>query len=164
MKGIIYKIFRESEPNTVYLGSSLNSKEHRMAEHKKDFKAYLNGNFPYVSSFEILKYPDAVIKVVATVEVENEQELRKEEDKYIVQYKNDANYKVVNVRRAYIEDKKEATREKTRRYREKHKDELKQKIRCTCGSTFKKENELHHNKTQKHVQYILNNCNVTINN
>ena len=62
MKGIIYEIFRKTEPSTVYIGSSLNSKEHRMKEHKHDFKEYTNGKFPYVSSFEIVKYADAIIR------------------------------------------------------------------------------------------------------
>ena len=69
MKGIIYKIFRPTEPNTVYIGSSLNSKKQRMNEHRSDYKGYLNGTSPYMSSFEILKYPDAVIRVIAIVEV-----------------------------------------------------------------------------------------------
>ena len=177
MKGIIYEIFQQTEPNTVYLGSTLKSEERRMIEHKSNYKRYLNGTYPYISSFEILKYPDAVIKVIATVEVESKQELRKEEDKYILQYRNDANYKVVNVNRAFTtkNEKKDESKEyyiknlekyteQHKKYRELNKDKIHEKFDCLCGGKYTRTGKSQHSKTKQHIQYILNNCNVTINN
>ena len=125
MKGIIYEIFRPVEPNTVYIGSSLKSKNKRMREHKEDYKRYLNGNHNYVSSYELVKYPDAIIKVIATVEVESKQELRKHEDKYLLKFKNDPNYKVVNMIRAFKTE--EEKRQDRINYYNTHKEEITQK-------------------------------------
>ena len=76
MFGWIYSITSESHPNLVYIGCT--TKKYicqRAAQHRYDYHRYLNGNYSYVSAFDILKYKDAVFKTVCKVEVDSKQHL-----------------------------------------------------------------------------------------
>ena len=53
--GKIYKIVR-NETKLIYIGStSQKYLSTRLEGHKRSYKQYLKGNYPYVTSFEILK-------------------------------------------------------------------------------------------------------------
>jgi len=42
----------------------------------------------------------------------------------------------------------------SRYYYEKHKDSLKEKVLCECGSKITRYNLNHHHKTKKHIRYV----------
>ena len=59
--GKIYKI-TSFQTDDIYIGSTCNPYlSTRFSKHKNNYKSYLNGDFNYISSFEIMKYPDAKI-------------------------------------------------------------------------------------------------------
>ena len=56
----IYKIISPSNPELVYYGSTTKKLCYRMCDHKAHFKNPKN----YISSFEILKYDDAINRLI----------------------------------------------------------------------------------------------------
>jgi len=64
--GFIYAIISDST-DRIYIGSTKKSIEERMQEHRADYKRYKQGRYHYISSFEILEYPDARIDWLETV-------------------------------------------------------------------------------------------------
>ena len=159
--GIIYKVFRKSEPNRIYIGSSFYKKEHRLHQHVSDFKRYSNGKGRYISSFEIVKFPDCDIDVIENVKVKSKEELDVFEDANIIKFKNDTNFSVVNKNRAcrskkqYVEDNKDEIREKAN-----------QKHQCACGGCFTHSHKARHEKSKQHITYniTIKTANITINN
>ena len=191
MDGIIYKLFRKSAPNKIYIGSSFHTKEYRLNQHKRNYKSFLNGKYHYITSFEIVKYDDVDIDVIENVKVDDENELREIEDKYINEFRNDKNFIVVNKHRAsrtkkeyyqdnrdelkilskkYHQEHKEQHNKRSQKYREEHREELNkkqsEKFNCPCGKTYTKVNKLRHEKSKKHVTYIINiqHANINVNN
>jgi len=65
--------------------------------------------------------------------------------------------------RQYYKDNKEKIKEEAKQYYYKNKDkfnnkekmkERKEKITCECGATFRKDNKIRHNKSNKHQNYL----------
>lgn len=140
MIGYIYKI-TSPQTNKYYIGSTVSPINIRFSNHKSDYDRYLNGKHNYVSSFEVVKFPNAEISLIETFELEtNDKEnfklkLREREGEYIKLYKNE----IVNMyiprrtRKEYREDNKnelkqyrEQNKDKLKEYYEQNKDELKQ--------------------------------------
>ena len=53
----VYKIVDNTNGN-VYIGSTCKKLCHRLGQHRASYKAYLNNNKGYASSFEIIKNDD----------------------------------------------------------------------------------------------------------
>lgn len=137
---IIYKIFRKCNPKVVYIGSSFKTKIQRLNQHKADYKQYLKGNNYHVTSFELVKFDDVDISVIENVKVKSEEELDIIEDGYIIKFRNDPNFVVVNKNRVHRtpEEKRQNDAECKKRYEENHKEEIKNKrgvkVLCSCGA------------------------------
>ena len=72
MKGIIFMINRlDATEKQIYIGASLHTKEQVLKEHKALYKAFLNGKGKYISSFEFIKYADANVDIIETMDIEN---------------------------------------------------------------------------------------------
>jgi len=90
--GYIYQIISDMT-DKVYIGSTSESIKRRLQKHRAHFNQYKAGKFPFVTSFEILEYPDARIDWLETVyDGENIKEI---EQAYIEENEN-----AVNMRRA----------------------------------------------------------------
>ncbi len=61
--GRVYRII-SSECDGVYIGSTTQQLNTRFSDHKSHYKLYLHCKTTYVTSFEILKFTDANIKLV----------------------------------------------------------------------------------------------------
>ena len=118
--GKIYKIM-SNETDLCYIGSTTQTLSRRMADHRRNYKNWLNENSNGItSSYEILKYLDAHIVLIEKYPCNDKSELCKKEQEYI-----DLTDCVNKVRafRSY-EDRKIYNKE----YHQKNKDEiLKQK-------------------------------------
>jgi len=123
MIGYVY-VIRSHQTDDVYYGSTTQMLCKRMAHHRACCKNWLNGTYHYVTSFELLKYEDAYIELVETVNFENKQQLYAVEGTYI--RKNKCVNKVIpdRTRAEYVEANKERFAELGKQYREEHKEEI----------------------------------------
>ena len=138
--GKIYSI-RSYQTDNIYIGSTTRPLSERMNEHRSKYKKFLQGNFHYLTSFEILKYEDAYIELIQEIPCNNIMELNKYEGNYI------RHMDCVNKR---IEGRtKYEWRKDNGHYRKK-------KYNCCCGSISLLEGKARHNKSIKHRQYIFN--------
>ena len=87
-KGKIYKIVSDSEPDKVYIGSTIQPLYKRLGGHVKDYKRFLDGKSNYITSFDLLKNNDYQILLIENVSCESKEELCKKEGEYIRKYKN----------------------------------------------------------------------------
>ena len=94
----VIKVYKLESPSTekVYIGSTSKSLCKRLADHKYDYKRYQAGKYNYVSSFEIIKLPDAGIMLLEQFEESEEKQKRVVEQYYLDHYKGIT----CNVRRA----------------------------------------------------------------
>ena len=93
--GKIYKIV-SNECDKVYIGSTFEKTLNiRFSKHKHDLKRWKDGRFRFVSSFDIIKYPDAQIIEISRYDNISKKELLKYEDDFIM------NNNVVNIKRPF---------------------------------------------------------------
>jgi hypothetical protein len=121
-KGKIYRIISPSK-NLVYYGSTIETLSSRLSKHIYDYKR----NNGQKSAFVVLKCEDYKIELVEEYPCNNRQQLEKKEGEYIK-----AN-ECVNIciagrtKKEWGQDNRERLNEKGRKYKEEHKEELKQK-------------------------------------
>ena len=80
--GKIYKIY-SYENDDVYYGSTVETLSRRMGHHKNAYKRYKEGNYHYVTSFNILEYDSSIIELVENYPCNNKEELLQREGYYI---------------------------------------------------------------------------------
>lgn len=116
--GKVY-VIRSHQTDKIYIGSSTQKYlSNRLACHKQDYKNYLNGKGNNVSSYEIVKYPDAYIEILSTYENITKDELRKFEGEAI------RNNICVNkcIAGRTTKEYREFNKDKIQKYRDEHKD------------------------------------------
>jgi len=129
MIGYVYKII-SNETDKCYIGSTTKSINERFSNHKSKYKMYVNGKYHYVTSFDIIKYDDAIIVLIDEIEFEDKQELHKLEGKYIREL-NCVN-KIIcgrtkkEYKKEYSEKNKEYIKQYDKEYRDKNKEYKKQ--------------------------------------
>jgi hypothetical protein len=99
-KGQIYKLV-SYETDAVYYGSTINSLHYRLGGHKTEFMRWFDGKCSYVTSFEIVMYPDVKIILVEEYPCDNKQQLERREREYIEN--NQCVNKVVPTREIHCE-------------------------------------------------------------
>ncbi len=170
----IYKIVCDTT-GLVYYGSTCEpTLARRLAKHVGCYKAYINGNYHFVTSFKVLENNNYSIVLVENVDCESKDQLLARERYYIEN--NDCINMVVPIRtrKEYIELNKEKIREQTKEYREKNNDKIKMlnknyreenkekiqqhkqtKIVCECGAITDNSHKTRHQKSKKHQNYLL---------
>jgi hypothetical protein len=178
--GKIYSI-RSHQTDEIYIGSTTQSLSVRMAEHRRNYKKYLNGKNNYFTSFKILEFDDAYIELIEEFPCVSKMHLEKREGEVIRKMENCVNRRIAGrTRKEYKQDNKEHFKEYAKQYNkqyyEANKEQIKEhqkqyyeankeqinehrgvKITCECGSTFTRAQKLRHERTQKHKNYLLNN-------
>jgi hypothetical protein len=66
----IYKIVDNTNDN-IYIGSTCKKLCQRLAQHRSNYKQYLNDKFSYITSFKILKNDDYDIVLIEEFPCEN---------------------------------------------------------------------------------------------
>ena len=150
MKGFIYAI-RSPQTNDVYYGSTKNSLNTRLIEHRSNYKRWMNDDYHYVSSFAIIEYDDAYIELVEEVNFENKKELHAIEGRYIRE--NICVNKIVvgRTQQEWCKDNKEHCKEYELQYRAKNKDIiLKHKLQwCEQNKDYCKEYRLQYREKNR---------------
>ena len=131
--GKIYKIVDNTNGN-IYIGSTCEPiLSRRLAQHKSDYKKYLNGKHNFITSFEILKNENYEIILVENFPCNNKDELHAKERFYIEN--NECINKVVPNRtnkewkKQNYQKNKQTVLEKNKQYREQNKDKLAEKAK-----------------------------------
>ena len=151
----VYKIV-SPQTDKVYIGSTCSKYlSSRLSQHKYNYKKYLNGNYHYVSSFEIIKYDDCkIILIQSYPDCQSKMEQRMYEQDWI------DIFDCVNKHRAYtsLEQRKERDCKNKKEWRENNKEKIKeqlsQKVKCDCGAELARGCLARHKKTITHQKYI----------
>lgn len=90
-KGKIYKII-SSKTDKIYIGSTTSNLSIRMANHRNHYRQWKKNNkYFYMSSFEVVKYPDAKIILLENWRCSSRDSLVAREQQYIDSEKNCCN-------------------------------------------------------------------------
>lgn len=119
----IYKI-SSNQCEKFYIGSTTTTLKERLRHHKKDYTSYIKGNRGNVTSFEIVKFDDAIIELIKDVKCESRKELERIEGECILEHHNRILNKVVagRTKREYYEANKEKRKKYYEEYNEINKD------------------------------------------
>ena len=165
------KIYKISSPQCekFYIGSTTETLNRRLSKHKADYTGYIKGNRMNVTSFEIVKFDDAIIELIKNVKCESRKELERIEGDCIKEHhdrilnKNVAGRTMKEYKETHkneikekMKEYREANKEKFKEYRETNKEKLYEKFDCECGGKYISQHKTTHNKTQKHQLYISN--------
>ncbi len=79
------RLYRISAPacELVYVGSTKTTLATRLGRHRRDHRAFLKGDYHYVSSFDVLEYPGATIDLLEESEFHDMQQFREREAYWI---------------------------------------------------------------------------------
>ena len=172
INGKIYAIKSLSSP-LVYIGSTTTELDKRFKKHKENYKMYNNGNYHYVTSFELLKFEDCYITLLETIACTKKQLLILEGET-IIKTVNVVNHQIAGNSIKYVN-----TSEYDKHYREKNKEKIKLRLQqygkehykeyyernkdgkfksidCECGGSYILKLKTRHLETKKHKEYITN--------
>src|SRR5690625_1964803 len=151
-KGRIYKIESIKE-HCVYYGSTCSRLCQKMAQHRAQYRRYLNGKGSYMSSFEVMQHPDAEIFLLEKYPCETKDELVAKEREYIqnndcVNRHMKGNASVFNFKEYYHNNED---------FRKRHCAKMLERIDCECGAKPMRSNMSKHLKSKIHEKR-LNQC------
>jgi hypothetical protein len=143
--GKTYYIHSPSHPEAkFYIGSTKLTTKYRFTLHKSHYKRYLAGKpVSYCSSFEILKFGDAVIVKLEDYPCNNRPELELREKATIKCNRS----RCVNI---YTPA---PTAEERKAYKQAYRQIY---VICECGERVNKHNKLRHLKSQTHITAMAN--------
>lgn len=144
--GKIYKII-SANTQYVYIGSTCQPLSQRMSGHRASYRQHFDGSGRYLSSFEILKYPDAKIILIENFPCKSRDELRAREQFYVE--KNREN--VVNVSNVVGNNSRLCGFMWARNMSEDCY------LKCECGDQVSKGHLKKHVKTERHRQLLSKN-------
>ena len=135
----IYKI-SSSQCEKFYIGSTTQTLKKRLSRHKADYKRYIEKGIGSFTSFEVVKFEDAIIELIKDVNCESRKELERIEGECILEYHDRILNKNVagrtckeyhethkNEIKEWKEANKNEIKEKMKEYYEAHKNEIKDK-------------------------------------
>lgn len=176
--GRIYKIVSH-QTSDIYIGSTYNSLNTRLSQHRCDYKGYLKGIRDYKTSYEILKHPDHQIILIENVKCENKEELLQKERHHIenvncvnkcipFRSKQEKELQSKATQSQWRDDHKEYLKEyeKNRPNIDERHRKMNEKCICECGMQSTLGHIARHKRTQKHITIINNmnnNTNVCVN-
>jgi hypothetical protein len=171
--GKIYKLV-SFQNDDVYYGSTTGPLTKRLSGHRRAYNYRMGGKGCYMTSFEIVKHPDVYIVLVESINCKSKEELFAVERKYIEN--NDCVNKTIpgRTKKQYYQDKKETISAKKKQhyqdnreriaiisaqYRKENRESINkrqnEKILCECGNYYTRTNISHHNRSKKHLKYLL---------
>ena len=170
--GKIYSL-RSHQTDDIYIGSTTRSLAVRKAGHRNNYKRYLNGNYSFVTSFNIIKFDDCYIELIENYSCNSKNELERREGELIREMECVNKFVAGRTPKEYYEANKEKLNEKNKKYKEINKEVIaekmkewraankekiaekkKEKFTCECGSVFRKSDKSRHEKSKKHQKYM----------
>ena len=87
------KIYAIKSPDTemVYIGSTCGDLNKRLSKHKTNLRSYLNGNYCYTTSYEIVKYNTCYIELLEHHACNTKEELNRREGQIMISTPNCVN-------------------------------------------------------------------------
>ena len=177
--GKIYKLV--DSLGFYYVGSTCSSLSKRLSEHKATSKRDSNRKVYK----QITNWNDVSIVLIAEVNVENKEQLMREEDKYIdrtdpfclnsfkafstvdekqqyhQQYYDENKKKIKKYKQQYYTENKKEILQKNQKYHSENKDKIhvrkRQLIKCICGLEITKSNFKQHTRSKKHLRFVKDN-------
>jgi len=140
--GKIYAI-KCMDNDDVYIGSTIQELHERLYKHIADYYNYIEGKTNYVTSFELIDTGNYFIELIKKYPCNNKSELQKEEGR--LQREMDCINKLIAGRSSseyYRENIEIVTMKKS------------EKLKCECGSSYRRDNKSHHIKTKKHLDFM----------
>jgi len=180
----IYELRSPSHPEIKpYVGSTTETLTRRIYMHNYNYKEFQNGKYHYVSSFEVVKFGDAVITLLEAYSCNTKEELLKKEQEWIdktdcINIQNavaDPNYEkeynrthpeVVSKKNKkfyyankdlcaeYHKDFLEKNPNYFKEYKEKNYEYLHTSIDCECGGKYVPNHKARHAETGLHKSYV----------
>lgn len=180
MKGSVYKIFIESHPNIIYVGSTINTLEIRWQAHKDGFKKYLIDRskivsiFPY---FESLGIDNFQIKLIKEYDIIDKKHLLAYEQLWINKLKpiniqkhlyktrniirtldridyNKNREKHLQVCKEYYANNSEVIKARVRNYREKNIEKIRERKKKTYICPCEPNNEKNYEHKSRHEKTL----------
>jgi hypothetical protein len=124
--GKIYAIKTENSDD-IYIGSTIKTLNTRLKEHALRYSKYLNGEYHFITSFDILKQEDFYIQLLEEHKDITRKELEKHEGEHIKKLKCVNKIVVGRTMQEYYLDNKDKIIEQTKTYKLNHKDEIAEK-------------------------------------
>jgi hypothetical protein len=149
MIGIIYKIVCNVNPNIIYIGSTTKTLQKRWVGHIYDYKRKKNVSvsiYEYFDKYDIKNFNIVLIKEYVVID---KYHLSVYEQLWINKYKKICVNKINPFKIKFLSNKVRG-----KKYYEEHKEELKEKITCECGSIIRTDYIHKHIKRKKHIDYI----------
>ena len=158
----MYKLVNDID-STFYFGSTCDSLSKRLSVHKE-----MSRKFPkrrVYEHFNEIGWEHVKIVLVEEYKLENKEQLRREEDKFIQLYKQDVNclnmiHAVLNIENERQKEK-EYMKEYNKSYRAQNSDRIKQHktelMTCECGSVIQRCIHAKHCRTKKHQNLLAKN-------
>ena len=177
----VYKLYNEAT-GMFYFGSTCQPLHMRLYDHKKNSKKEKCKKIKLYAYFNEQTFDDFKIVLVEEFNLQNKQQLLREENKYIEEHREDP--LCINTRRAYsgFDDKKEACRDYWRQHRETllikqkeyrndnieqireydrlrnkteaRKEQRAMRIKCICGMEMRADSRKDHEKTKGHINLL----------
>ena len=86
-QGRIYKIISDST-DKIYVGSTYTNLAQRLAQHRAQYKQYINEKADYITSFELIKNGNCSIVLIESFECNSREQLRAREAHWIKELKD----------------------------------------------------------------------------
>lgn len=140
-QGKIYSL-RSSETKEYYIGSTYLTLNERLRKHRNDYSSWVLGNRGYVTSFELIRFYDCKIELIADYPCNSKQELEKEEGKYQLsiecvnkniagrthkEYYEEHKEQIDAYRKQWFEENKEHVKKYKAEYYLKNREEIRKK-------------------------------------
>ena len=143
MDCMIYKVYSKNEPNKIYIGSTISTLNDRLCSHKKNKRTTCK---------EIINLGESQIEELEKCNSEN----RYERERYYIETLECVNKYVPGKTK---EEKRLEGIERVKKNYIKKKDKILEdrktnKIKCVCGSVFRKDGKPEHERTIKHKNYL----------
>jgi len=135
-QGRIYKIISDST-DKIYVGSTYTNLAQRLAQHRAQYKQYINEKAEYMTSFELIKNGNCNIVLIESFDCNSREQLRAREAYWIKELKDQIVNKCIPNRTSldyyydnkekvaqYYQDNKEKKIEYQKQWTDKNKDKL----------------------------------------
>jgi hypothetical protein len=174
--GKIYCLRSHQTPD-IYIGSTLQPLSHRMGNHKRDYKKWVNGKSNYVTSYEIMKYDDCYIEILEKYSCKDKMELERKEGEYIrempcinkriegrkhKEYYNDNRDKILEYNKQHYQDNRGKISGRNKQYyqdnREKKLEQIKQHYRDNRGKILEQKKQYYQDNRDKLSEKITCQC------
>jgi hypothetical protein len=145
------KIYKISSPQCekFYIGSTIKTLNRRLTQHKTSYKRYIEkGVGSCFTSFEVVKFDDAIIELIKDVKCENRKELDKIEGDCILEYHDRILNK--NIAGRTMKEWNEVNKEKLINWRKEYYDTNKNQINDDCKKYYEANKDIIKDKSKKY--------------